>query len=146
MVPWIATLRAVRRERIMAWSKHMTHDDVVTLLFLVALGSIIVSWILFVMLGQITVRKLRRNPATKDLLGIEFLSGLDIVNVSFALARLRSQDDRLENGPLAPLYANARVLRSHTTRLDRVLARTHFWSLWIALAWLGVCAAVHKLG
>ncbi len=124
----------------------MRHDDVVTLLFLVALGSIIISWILFVMLGQITVRKLRRNPATKDWLGIEFLSGWDIVNVSFALASPRGLDDRLENGPLAPLYANARVLRSHTTRLDRVLARAHFWSLWIALAWLCACFIVHGLG
>jgi len=41
-----------------------------------------IAGFLFVLFGQITVRKLRKNPATKNELGVEFLSGWDIINVA----------------------------------------------------------------
>ena len=42
----------------------------------------IIAGILFVAFGQITVRKLRKKPKTKDSLGLEFISGWDIINVA----------------------------------------------------------------
>lgn len=46
--------------------------------------------ILYVLFGQLTVRKLRKNPNTKDLLGVEYVSGWDIINVAQAFAFPRS--------------------------------------------------------
>lgn len=36
--------------------------------------------------GQMTVRKLRKNPKTKDILGLEVISGWDIINVAQAFS------------------------------------------------------------
>jgi len=44
------------------------------------------SAILYVVFGQVTVRKLIKNPETKHELGVEFVSGWDIVNVAQALS------------------------------------------------------------
>jgi hypothetical protein len=53
--------------------------------FAIILLVMVTDNILLVVLGQKTVRKLRKNPETKNALGIEFLlGGGDIVNVSFA--------------------------------------------------------------
>ena len=46
----------------------------------------IFACIFFVLFGQITVRKLRKNEKTKDALGLEFTSGWDILNVAQALS------------------------------------------------------------
>jgi len=46
--------------------------------------------ILYVIFGQVTVKKLRKNPKTKDALGLEYVSGWDIINVAQALAIPRS--------------------------------------------------------
>ncbi len=46
----------------------------------------LIACILFVIFGQITVRKLRKIPETKLVLGIELLSGWDIINVATVLA------------------------------------------------------------
>ena len=36
--------------------------------------SSIISGVLYVVFGQMTVRKLRKNPKTKDILGLEVIS------------------------------------------------------------------------
>ena len=48
--------------------------------------SSIISGILYVVFGQMTVRKLRKNPKTKDILGLEVISGWDIINVAQAFS------------------------------------------------------------
>ena len=50
------------------------------LLFLLLAG------ILFIAFGQITVRKLRNNPETRNALGFDYVSGRDIINVALALS------------------------------------------------------------
>ncbi len=52
----------------------------------VILAVVFISAVLFVIFGQVTVRKLRKNPETKYELGIEFTSGWDILNVAQALS------------------------------------------------------------
>jgi hypothetical protein len=82
-----------------------------------------IACILYVMFGQITCRKLRKNPATKDKLGVEFASGWDILNVAGALSIPRWIHNKYEKSPLAFLNANYQALYENTTLFDRILAR-----------------------
>lgn len=87
----------------------------------------LLSLILYVVFGQVTVRKLRKNPDTKNALGVEFASGWDIINVAQALAIPRSWSKKLENSPLSTLYAKSECLRKNTNRFDRTLAAIFYW-------------------
>jgi len=53
------------------------------------MGALFLAMLFYIILGQITVRKLRKNPKTKNELGVEFVSGWDILNVAGALAMPR---------------------------------------------------------
>lgn len=83
--------------------------------------------IFYVIFGQITVRKLRKNPATKDKLGIELASGWSILNVAQAIALPRFITDKLKQSPLSSMYAHIDELLAHTTIFDRILARVFYW-------------------
>ena len=124
----------------------MKHDVITTILFLIALASTVVSEAMFVVFGQVTVRKLRKNPATRSLLGVEFLSGWDIVNASSALSRPDWLTRRLERGALRGLFADSQALRAHTTRFDRVLAAIVYWGLRISVGWVLACMVFAKFG
>jgi hypothetical protein len=89
-----------------------------------------ITAILFVIFGQITVRKLRKNPATKDRLGMEFVSGWDIFNVAGAFSTPKWLRDRFSRSNLSVLIADYQVLYDNTTHFDRILARI-FWVLYI---------------
>ena len=101
-----------------------------TLLF-IACCILLISLIIFVIFGQVTVRKLRENPETKGELGMEFVSGWDIFNVAWALAWPKKYGRWSKKGPLGMLRADVDLLYKHTTRFDRVLARVFFvpWSI-----------------
>lgn len=90
------------------------------------------SAILYVAFGQITVRKLRKNPKTKDALGLEYASGWDIVNVAQALSFPKSWTNKIENSPLSFMYANAAILHENTTRFDRVHGIVFYWLLMLS--------------
>ncbi len=93
-----------------------------------------ISAILFVIFGQITVRKLRRIPETKQALGIELLSGWDVINVATVLALPKGYARKIRMRPKTGLlHANIDLLYEHTTVFDRVLARTFYWS-WMSSA------------
>lgn len=119
----------------------MKHAQLSVLFFLTALAGAILHGILFVVFGEVTVRKLRKNPQTRHLLGMQFVSGMDIVNVSVALSRPRRWSPIMEGGKLGFLFADSAVLRANTSRLDRAIARLHFWSLVLSgvlmTVWLG---------
>ncbi len=84
-----------------------------------------------VLFGQITVRKLRRNPETKNELGFEFMSGWDIINVAQALALPSFLTRKLKESPLAALHADKDILRKHTNKFDKVLG-TIFYVLFLS--------------
>jgi hypothetical protein len=88
--------------------------------------------ILYVLFGQLTVRKLRKNPATKASLGIELASGWDIINVAQALSIPKSWRRKLENSPLSSIYANSDLLLQHTNKFDRVLGALFYWLMTIS--------------
>ena len=91
---------------------------------------LLVSAILFVIFGQVTVRKLRKNPETKHELGIELVSGWDILNTAQALSMPNSILRKFKNSRLSFLEANAELLYKHPTIFDRLIARVFFW-LWM---------------
>jgi preprotein translocase subunit SecY len=88
--------------------------------------------ILYVAFGQITVRKLRKNPKTKDALGVEFASGWDIINVAQALAFPKSWSRVLEKSPLSFMNANATALFENTTKFDQILGFVFYWLLMLS--------------
>lgn len=92
----------------------------------------LVAAVLYVLFGQITVRKLRKNPSTKGTLGFEYVSGWDIINVAQALALPRAISSKLRRGQLAFLAADPELLHKHTTVFDRALAATFYWTLMIS--------------
>jgi len=86
--------------------------------------------IFYVVFGQVTVRKLRKNPKTKDALGSELASGWDILNVAKVMALPNSWSKRFENSILSSMYANSSLILEHTNKLDRFLGVLFFW-LWL---------------
>ena len=94
--------------------------------------GLLTGWVLFVIFGQVTVRKLRKNPATKAKLGMEFINGWDIFNVAQALATPKKFHRAFERGRLSILHANKDILERHTNKFDRALAITFFWTFFIS--------------
>lgn len=88
--------------------------------------------ILYVLFGQITVKKLRKNPKTKGALGLEYVSGWDIINVAQALAIPRTWSRKLENSPLSSIYANSGLLFDNTSKFDRILGAIFYWLLMVS--------------
>ena len=115
---------------------------------LLAVGACIavIAWILFVIFGQVTVRKLRKNPETKDVLGIEFVSGWNIFNVAQALALPRKYARWRKKAPFGMLHADADLLYKHTTRFDRILARVFFIPFMFAAFFLLVLCLMEYFG
>jgi hypothetical protein len=115
---------------------------------LLAIGACveIITLILFVIFGQATVRKLRKNPETKDSLGIEFVSGWDIFNVAQALALPRKYAQWRKKAPLGMLHADADLLHKHTTRFDRILARVFYIPFMFAAFFLLVLCLMESFG
>jgi len=103
--------------------------DLITLYIGVLIGVFIISGITFVIFGQVTVRKLRKKAEIKDHLGVEFVSGWDIINVAQALAIPRSWAKKLKDSPLSSLYADVDLLYKNTSKFDRVLAFISYWLL-----------------
>ncbi len=99
----------------------------------VILAVIFISAILFVIFGQVTVRKLRKNPETKQVLGIEFASGMDILNAAQALSLPKAIVQKIRANPAGALHADPDLLYMHTTAFDRLLARLFYWS-WMSSA------------
>lgn len=104
-----------------------------TIQYLVGLIIIasIITGVLFVIFGQVTVRKLRKNPDTKAQLGIELASGWDILNVAAALSRPKWLSEKFKKSSLSFLAANTDVLYNNTTLFDRILARV-FWFTYVS--------------
>jgi len=92
-----------------------------------AMIGIFFSLILYVVFGQTTVRKLRKNPATKDKFGFEFISGWAVLNIAQTLALPRSLTKKLSSSSLSFLYGNAEYLYENTNRFDQVLAKIFYW-------------------
>ena len=126
----------------------MSYEDFASFGFYTLIALQLLSWALYFLLGLTTVRKLRRNPATRDALGIPiFITGGETGNVAQAcgcpvfLLRISAR------GPLRVLDADRELVFRHTTRLDRALGFCCFWS-WFAAGvvtmTVGTVHAIHE--
>ncbi|MCA0894637.1 hypothetical protein [Microbulbifer agarilyticus] len=115
-------------------------------LFGCSVAAMFFGLLLYVLFGQITVRKLRKNPKTKHELGLEFASGWDILNVAQALATPRKIHKILENSQLAFLHANSELISEHTNRFDKFLAIVFFWILMGSGCCMLILILLNKLG
>ena len=97
-------------------------------IFSILLLLAFVTSILLVAFGQITVRRLRKDPEIRSALGFEYISGRDIFNVAQALGLPIGIIRKLRTTKLGFLYADPDVLLRHTSRFDRILGRLFFWS------------------
>jgi hypothetical protein len=100
-----------------------------SMLLAIVFFFMMISCVLYVLFGQTTVRRLRKNPKTKDVLGQEYISGWDIINVAQALALPRSWSKVLESSSISFLHANTQVLFENTGKLDRLLGALFYWLL-----------------
>ena len=107
---------------------------------------VFLACILYVIFGQVTVRKLRKNPKTKDALGLEYASGWDIINVAQAFSLPRSLTRKIENSKFSFMYANATVLYENTTKFDQVLGCVFYWLLTISGLSAALLAFLNFLG
>lgn len=97
-------------------------------IFSIFLLLVFITSILLVAFGQITVRRLRKNPEIRSALGFEYVSGRDIFNVAQALGLPIGVIRKLRTTKLAFLYADPDVLVRYTSKFDRILGRLFFWS------------------
>ncbi|MFT7680910.1 MAG: hypothetical protein ACI935_000343 [Moritella dasanensis] len=120
--------------------------SILSTLFAFNAAAMFVALILYVIFGQVTVRKLRKNPATKDKLGIEFASGWDILNVAQAISLPRFITDKLKQSPISSMYAHTDELLAHTSKFDRILANSFYWLFTAAGLSLALMALLDTLG
>jgi len=115
-----------------------------TLIFVFILCCTIISWLLFVLFGQLTVKKLRKNPKTKHELGMELVSGWDIINIAQSLALPISLIRKFKNTQMSFFYSDTDLLIQHTSKFDRILAKMFYWTFTVTgiliFIWLGLVA------
>ena len=95
----------------------------------ILIAIVFVLMTVFVLFGQVTVRKLRKNPETKNDLGMELVSGWDIINVAQSLAMPAALLRIFRTSKLSFLYADPDVFIKHTNIFDRILARLFYWTM-----------------
>ena len=111
----------------------MSYSEFETFGFFTTVALQLLSWVLYLLLWQTTVRKLRRNPATRDALGIPiFITGGKTGNVAQACGWPEIVLRISARGPLRALDADRDLVFRHTTRLDRALGRCCFWSWFVS--------------
>ncbi|WDD97403.1 hypothetical protein [Thalassomonas actiniarum] len=102
-----------------------------TLTLGIILCCTIISWILFILFGQLTVKKLIKNPETKHELGMELVSGRDIINVAQSLALPIALIRKFKRTQMSFFYSDADLLIKHTSKFDRILAKMFYWTFTI---------------
>lgn len=107
---------------------------------------VLLGLVLYVVFGQVTVRRLRKNPATKNALGLEFASGWDVINAAQALSLPKAITNKLENSSLSPMYANSNLLRQSTTLSDRILAAVFYWLFILSSLSMMALVGINALG
>ena len=111
-----------------------------------SVAGCVLSAILYVVFGQITVRKLRKNPKTKNALGIEYASGWDMINVAQAFAFPKSWTRKVEKSKFSFMYTNATLLYENTTKFDQVLGCVFYWLLTLSGLSVTLLAFLDYLG
>jgi hypothetical protein len=116
----------------------MTHDTILIFAAVTVVPGIVLTGILWFVFEEVTVRKLRKNPKTKDELGFEFVSGGNIVGVAQTLSLPKWFIQRCDRSGLY-LLPKSGLLYRNTTALDRVLGRAFYWTLITTVTCAFIC-------
>lgn len=111
----------------------MTYAQFENVAFHVTLALQALSVGTYGLFSLVTVRKLLRNPATRDALGIPIiLTGGYTGNVAQAFGCPQVLLRITARGPLRVLDADRELVLQHTNRLDGILGRLCFWIFMLA--------------
>ncbi len=120
--------------------------DILSTLLGISFAFCLTAAIMCIIFGLVTMPRLRKNPETKDKLGVSFLSGWDTFNVAGAFYRPKWLDRKLKESSLPGLAADSHALYKHTTVFDRVLARMFWLPLCISVPSMLLLAILESLG
>lgn len=95
--------------------------------------GLVLTCILFVVFGDVAVRRLRKITEIKDKLGFEYVNGRDIMNVAMALSIPRKLNQRDINSKAGFMFADAGSISPYTRKVDRFIAKLFFWSYLITV-------------
>lgn len=90
----------------------------------------------FLLLRLITVRRLLRDPRTRNRLGLDLYPGWQTLNVASTLSWTRAKGRYFDSRPLAVFRAHSETVYAHTNLLDRCLARACYTSQMLICALL----------
>ncbi len=107
--------------------------------------SLLTTWILFFIINIKIVRKLRKNPVTKDELGFHLWWGWYALNISQALFFSKEWTNKRRNCSHGYMFANYDLVHQYTTRFEKVICKIFVLlgmflliSLLIAIIWDGL--------
>ena len=97
------------------------------IIFTWGMAGLFLSMFLYLLFSQITVKKLRKNPETRENLGVEFISGWDVFNIAQAIALPKYITNKLGKSPISFFYADTELIIRSTSKFDRALAFIFYW-------------------
>jgi len=98
-------------------------------LFSIIWAIMFLDMFLLLIFASTTVRKLKKNPVTRDSLGFEYVNGYRIFTIAQTLSWPQSISNKIQNKPLSFLLPNSELIHKHTNRVDRILAALFYWPL-----------------
>ncbi len=93
------------------------------IVYSVIFSSMIVSWILFFIINIKTVRRLRKNPITKNELGFHLFWGWYALNISETLLFSKEWTIRRRNSSNGYMFANYDLVHQYTTPFEKVICK-----------------------
>ena len=112
------------------------------LIFILFYICIFFSIILFLLFSAIIVRPLRKNPKTRDHLGITPLEVMKVLRVASALSLPKKLQLKMENGYLGAMCANSEILKKHTSTFGKLFANILFFFANLTVVLLLACAFI----
>ncbi len=90
----------------------------------VVMFSVLMGWVLFFIINIKTVRRLRKNPITKDELGFHLFWGWYALNLSVALFASKKWMIKRRSHSDGYLFANPDLMRQYTTLFEKIICKT----------------------
>ncbi|MCW8935339.1 MAG: hypothetical protein OQK98_11500 [Gammaproteobacteria bacterium] len=120
--------------------------SLITVLVGVLIALTLIVLMLFLFFSQITVRKLKKNPQTRDELGFEYISGWNIINAAQALAMPNALIKKFNKTPLASLFADSELLNRNTNKFDKILAIIFYWLFIFSGVFAAILVLLNSIG
>ncbi len=90
---------------------------------LVLVISLIMTCILFIVINLKTVRRLKKNPITKDAMGFHLIWGWYAPNISLALFVSKKQMTKRKECSHGFMFADPDLMRQYTTPFEKVICK-----------------------